>query len=118
VPPITTPGVYTFSVRQDGDEISSCDVSFDPQREIPIQNCGTFNVALARVKPTPDVVRTFEIRGFELRASAHVSITVLVDGTLLAGSTFEPQYEGVEINGPGCGECPFAVYDLAVLSAP
>jgi hypothetical protein len=116
VPPITAPGVYTFTVQQDGEEVSSCDMTFDPQRTFTIQDCGSFIVAASRAKPTPDVVRAFEISGFELRGSDRVSITVLADGSFLAGDTFEPKYKGIEINGPGCGECPRAVQEVALLS--
>jgi len=43
-----------------------------------------------------------------------VSVTMARDGTPVADQTFLPSYEGVEINGPGCGTCPAAAESLSL----
>jgi hypothetical protein len=37
-----------------------------------------------------------------------LSVTVLRDGSTLAEQTYSVAYQGVELNGPGCGTCPAA----------
>jgi hypothetical protein len=39
-------------------------------------------------------------------------VTVLRDGAQVADGTFQPVYEGVEVNGPGCGTCALATAEL------
>jgi hypothetical protein len=41
-----------------------------------------------------------------------LAVTVLRDGTEVASGTFQPAYQGVELNGPGCGTCSQATETL------
>ena len=44
-----------------------------------------------------------------------LSVTVLKDGNTLAEQTYAVAYQGVEINGPGCGTCPAASETLKMI---
>jgi hypothetical protein len=41
-----------------------------------------------------------------------LTVTVLRDGRQVADGTFQPSYEGIELNGPGCGTCAQATETL------
>jgi hypothetical protein len=56
----------------------------------------------------------FAIVGFVLEPAATVAVQVSREGALWTERRFEPRYKGVEINGPGCGECPMAREEIAL----
>ena len=40
------------------------------------------------------------------------TLTIRRDGAVLVSETLSPDYEAQELNGPGCGTCPFASEEL------
>jgi hypothetical protein len=112
-PAITEAGRYAFTITANGEE-STCEVDFDLSRSA--SRSGACAGLLAEGTRSNDNSTAggepFAIIGFNLAPATTVAVRVSREGTLWADSTFEPAFENVEINGPGCGGCPIAREDV------
>jgi hypothetical protein len=114
-PVITEAGQYTFELEADGVQ-TECEVAFDRTASFPrsggcdglvAEGTGASNGSTPPAGP-------FAIMGFTIDPAEVVEVRVSREGMPWAEHRFEPRYRGVEINGPGCGECPMAREEIAL----
>lgn len=110
-PVITEAGQYAFALDADGVR-SECEVSFDRTASFP-RSGGCEWLVVEGTGPN-STGGPFAIVGLDLAPAENVEIRVSREGMLWAEHRFEPQYRGVEINGPGCGQCPMAREELVL----
>jgi hypothetical protein len=114
-PAITEAGQYIFALEADGVR-SVCEVDFDRSGSLSRSDaCSSLVVeGTGRGSPSTPPGWPFAIIGIDLAPAEVVAVQVSREGVLWAEHHFEPEYKGVEINGPGCGECPMAREELAL----
>jgi hypothetical protein len=105
---LTEDGDYTFDVTSDGETLN-CTATLPFQWASPVCDEGLSLLVEGPTATTGSSVSqgpADRISGLlVVGVLGEVSVKVTRNGSLVYAGSATPAYEGVEINGPGCGEC-------------
>lgn len=115
--PLKQNGEYHFEVNADG-QLLTCTAFIPMKRDGTDPTCSNgFNVERQEVTTrTADSVTS--VSGDSIMALsisgkfAQILVSATRDGVEVLSASLVPQYQGVAINGEGCGECPMAKHTI------
>lgn len=114
--PLTAEGEYTFTVTTESTT-TTCVAHIPLRRDGTEPPCDQLSIHRRQITTHGDGA-VHGVAGDEIEAmglSGHhdaLSVTISHEGTVVLEANVTPEYRGVEINGPGCGECPMATHTI------